>query len=394
MTQIQIGSLFSGIGGLEHGLAAGLASHGHSSRVAWQCEADPKNLQILKKHHPSAWKFNNVSQIGSHNLSPVHIVCGGFPCQDLSCAGAMAGLGGERSGLFFEMARVCGEIRPQIIVMENVAGIFAIPGALPTIFGTLADLGYDAVWGSLRASSVGAPHRRDRWFAVCWRGSKANQDLANSSEVRPQGAKPIGGKFGQLHKPSNNSGKSQGMANTKGQRTWRLSERPERESVANSERCNRRLEGMANTDSRNCNRWSDQPEWQQKNRAFVGRIGETLPSDQCHEMANTDLHRLQGINEAGPTKGTALRGTGTQQPWQTQPGLGGGLDGLPSWLDVYAHRWPAGQGVEQYPWEPPRLHKKTKQDTPRLKALGNAVVPQQAAIIGEWIASNLLEAPC
>jgi len=354
MTQIQIGSLFSGIGGLEHGLAAGLASHGHSSRVAWQCEADPKNLQILKKHHPSAWKFNNVSEIGSHNLPPVHIVCGGFPCQDLSCAGAMAGLGGERSGLFFEMARVCGEIQPQIIVMENVAGIFAVPGALPTIFGTLANLGYDAVWGSLRASSVGAPHRRDRWFAVCWRGSKANQDLANPSEVRPQGAEPIWGKIGQLHKPSNKSGTSQGLANTKGQRAWRLSERPERESVANSERSNRRLEGMA----------------------------------------NTGLQRLQRINEAGPTSPVSCGKDRAICTRETQPRLGGGLDGLPSWLDVYQHRWPAGQGAEQYPWEPPRLHKKTNQDMPRLKALGNAVVPQQAAIIGEWIASNLLEAPC
>lgn len=97
----------------------------------------------------------------------IDLVYGGFPCQDLSLAGKRAGLDGERSGLFFELVRVVRDVRPRYVLLENVAAI-ASGRALDAVLGALAEIGLDAEWGCLRASDVGAPHRRDRWWCLAW----------------------------------------------------------------------------------------------------------------------------------------------------------------------------------------------------------------------------------
>src|SRR6187200_1732128 len=100
-----IGSLFAGVGGLELGLEwAGLGP------TLWQVEQDKFCRAVLEKHWPQAERFDDVCTVGSANLAPVQLICGGFPCQDVSSAGKGAGLAGERSGLWREFARVVREL--------------------------------------------------------------------------------------------------------------------------------------------------------------------------------------------------------------------------------------------------------------------------------------------
>lgn len=157
-----IGSLFSGIGGLELGLErAGLG------RVAWQVEADPAAREVLEAHWPDAQRFNDVRTFCGprDGAEAVSLICGGFPCQDLSVAGKGAGIThGARSSLWREMVRIVDECQPEVVVVENVAqGLSRWQGVAEA---DLAELGYVPATVVLSAGSVGAPHRRARAFCV------------------------------------------------------------------------------------------------------------------------------------------------------------------------------------------------------------------------------------
>jgi len=90
---VRFGSLFAGIGGFDLGLErAGM-------ECAWQVEIDPWARRVLARHWPSVPRYEDVREVGAHNLEPVDVICGGFPCQDISHAGKRAGIEGERSGL-------------------------------------------------------------------------------------------------------------------------------------------------------------------------------------------------------------------------------------------------------------------------------------------------------
>ncbi len=165
---IHMGSLFSGIGGLEIGIGAALAEAGIPHRVVWQVEREPFPRSILARHWPEADRnVIDVCQAGSANLAPVDLICGGFPCQDLSFAGKGAGIAeGTRSGLWYEYRRIVRELRPRFVVVENVAALLS--RGLGIVLGDMAALGYDARWECVRASDVGAPHRRERLFIVAY----------------------------------------------------------------------------------------------------------------------------------------------------------------------------------------------------------------------------------
>jgi len=157
---LTIGSLFSGIGGLELGLErAGLGP------VKWQVEIEPYCRAVLAKHWPSARRYEDVRSVGPE-LGPVDLICGGFPCQDISLSGPMCGISGSRSGLWSEFARIVGELRPRFVVVENVAELAR--SGLDVVLADLAGHGYDAVWFPLAASDVGAPHERERLFVVAY----------------------------------------------------------------------------------------------------------------------------------------------------------------------------------------------------------------------------------
>lgn len=158
------GSLFSGIGGLE----LGLEMSGLVSAIAWQIEKDPFCQAVLARHWPEARRYGNILDVSGGGLAAVDLVCGGFPCQDVSAAGRKAGLSGSRSGLWLEFARVIGELRPQprFVVVENVAS-----GArlwVDQVRGDLGRLGYESLPIPIEARNVGAPHKRARVFVVAY----------------------------------------------------------------------------------------------------------------------------------------------------------------------------------------------------------------------------------
>lgn len=174
---LTVGSLFSGIGGMDLGLErAGM-------RVEWQVEIDDYARRVLTKHWPHVPKYGDITTIDWATVPRVDLLCGGFPCQDLSYAGKRAGLReGTRSGLWFHYLRAIRVLRPQYILVENVPGLLT-NHALGRVLGDLAESGYDAEWDCLPASAVGAPHRRDRVWIVAY-----------PAEIRSEGNhQPTGG---------------------------------------------------------------------------------------------------------------------------------------------------------------------------------------------------------
>jgi DNA (cytosine-5)-methyltransferase 1 len=156
---VKLGSLCSGIGGFELGLEWALGCE-----TAWQVEMEPHCRAVLAHHWPNAKRFDDVFKVGAHNLEPVDIVCFGSPCQDLSSAGKRLGLSGPKSRLFYECARVVGELRPEWVAFENVAS-----GAsrwVDAVRQELEERGYATFPFQIGAGDCGAPHRRDRVFIV------------------------------------------------------------------------------------------------------------------------------------------------------------------------------------------------------------------------------------
>jgi DNA (cytosine-5)-methyltransferase 1 len=160
---LTVGSLFSGIGGLDLGLErAGM-------QVLWQCEIDPYCRRVLEKHWPEVTRYDDIREITGDEVGYTDVLAGGFPCQDVSTAGKRAGIKeGTRSGLWAEYARLIGEIKPRWVIIENVPGLLSIDAGrgMGTVLYDLAVRGYDAEWDCISAASVGALHRRDRIFIV------------------------------------------------------------------------------------------------------------------------------------------------------------------------------------------------------------------------------------
>lgn len=171
---MRFGSLFSGIGGLDLGLErAGMT-------CAWQVEIEEYASRVLAKHWPDVPRFRDVRECGAHNLEPVDLIAGGFPCQDVSDAGPKLGLEGERSGLWSEMFRIVCELRPRYLLVENVAAL--LHRGMGRVLGDLASVGFDAEWSVLPACALGAPHPRERVFVVAY-PNEIGSGRGNQSEI-------------------------------------------------------------------------------------------------------------------------------------------------------------------------------------------------------------------
>lgn len=156
------GSLFSGIGGFDLGFEqAGM-------QCAWQCEIDKHARSVLATHWPGVPCIEDVRDVRRDTVAAVDLICGGFPCQDLSVAGKRAGLAGERSGLWFEFHRIIGELRPQWVVIENVPGLLSSHRGsdFAVILRGLVEFGYGVTWRILDAQYFGVAQRRRRVFIV------------------------------------------------------------------------------------------------------------------------------------------------------------------------------------------------------------------------------------
>jgi len=181
MDRMTVGSLFSGIGGC----CLGFQRAGFE--IKWTVEIDPYCRTVLARNFPNAERFDDVKQVGKHNLTTVDILTGGFPCQDISVAGPGLGLAGSRSGLWFEFSRIIGELRPKYVLVENVAAVLG--RGLSTVLGCLSEIGYDAEWKIIRASDLGAPHRRARLYLVAY---PSGEGLQGCKQVQPRIFKPDG----------------------------------------------------------------------------------------------------------------------------------------------------------------------------------------------------------
>lgn len=176
MERLKLLDLFSGIGGF----SLGLERSGGFETVAF-CEIDPFCQRVLAKHWPEVPCYDDVRDLSAERLSAdgisVDVICGGFPCQDLSRAGRQAGLAGERSGLWGHFHRLIRELQPRYVIVENVPDLLVGPSEQPgawfgQLLGDLASLGYDAEWHRLPAAVVGASQLRDRIWIV----AHANRD--------------------------------------------------------------------------------------------------------------------------------------------------------------------------------------------------------------------------
>jgi DNA (cytosine-5)-methyltransferase 1 len=178
--KLTFGSLFAGIGGFDLGFErAGM-------ECVWQCEIDNHARAVLQKQF-GVKIYDDVRTITAGNTETVDLICGGFPCQDVSVAGKRKGLAGERSGLWFEFARIIDELEPAWVVIENVTGLLSSNRGrdFAVIIQWLAERGYGVAWRVLDSQYFGVAQRRRRVFIVGSFGNgNASKVLFESEGVR------------------------------------------------------------------------------------------------------------------------------------------------------------------------------------------------------------------
>ena len=168
---LTVGSLFSGIGGLDLGLERA------NMEVIWQSEIDPYGCQVLKKHWPEVVNHGNIKEINWGDIVRPDIICGGYPCQPFSTAGKRNGTDDPRH-LWPWVRQAISELRPKYAILENVRGHITL--GLSEVLGELAGIGYDAEWQIVSANSVGAPHLRERVIIIAY----PIRELANADNSR------------------------------------------------------------------------------------------------------------------------------------------------------------------------------------------------------------------
>lgn len=197
---MKTGSVCTGYGGLDMAVHAVLGGE-----LAWAADIDPGASAIIAHRFPAAPNLGDITVVDWSAVEPVDVLTAGFPCQDVSCAGGRAGLRqGNRTGVWAYVARAIDELRPSLVVLENVRGLLSAGAdsdlescpwcvgddrehalrALGAVLGDLAELGFDAEWLGLPASSIGACHERWRQFIIAW-PSAQDADGAAGRERRP-----------------------------------------------------------------------------------------------------------------------------------------------------------------------------------------------------------------
>ena len=193
--KMKIGSLFSGIGGLDLGIEKGLSKYG--AETVWQVEMDKHCVNVLKKHWPNALQIeDDINNVDFSKLEKVDMLIGGFPCQTFSVAGSRKGLSekDDRGILWYQFERAISTIRPEWVVAENVRGLLTAKddrgrkgGAFARVISFLASRGYRVEWQVISAGSVNAPHLRERIFVIAKKEEVGNtsskSDVATNREI-------------------------------------------------------------------------------------------------------------------------------------------------------------------------------------------------------------------
>jgi DNA (cytosine-5)-methyltransferase 1 len=309
--------LFSGIGGFSLGLErAGM-------RTVAFCESDEYCRAVLRRHWPDVPVWDDVRTLtfhegrlaadtikrrileatevcagregagildstNEHQCTPVYIdvICGGFPCQDISVAGKGAGIAGERSILWKEFARIIGEVRPRYIIVENVAALLG--RGLSVVLGDLAALGYDAEWHCIPACAVGAPHRRDRVWIVAYatrhvRGEQAQggTERQRTRQCGQQSDVAYAGDQGQLQ-----------QSGIVGEERGRVGNGCEDVAYADGRRCEQRDEGKRSIPIINPQN-NGQSDWW-LTEPDVGRVAHGVPArvDRLRALGNAIVPQI------------------------------------------------------------------------------------------------------
>ncbi len=329
---IRIASFFSGIGGLELGLEAALAGE-----TVFQCERDPYARAVLERHWPGVLRSDDITALrGDGDIPHAEVWCGGFPCQDISVAGRMEGIRGERSGLFFEWMRLVRAVRPSYVVMENVPAILAGENLGP-VLGALAEAGYDAEWDVLGAWQVGAPHRRVRWFLIGWR-AELRGPVADADTERPRDAVPAG-RYAAGH------GRKDELADAKNNGArWRQQQQGGSQSSRDV------ADTLLMLRDGSSDHAGERPRTEPLSESGDGgRAQDVGDTDSQHGEEHGTEHQLRDAPCEGSSGRPDVGGGGCW--WLVEPDVGRVADGVPYRVD-------------------------------RLRCLGNAVVPQCAYVIG------------
>lgn len=319
---LTIGSLFAGIGGID------LAFMNAGFAIGWQVEKDEFCQKVLAKNFPDVPKFGDIYEC--NNLPYVDVITAGFPCQPFSIAGKRQGQDDERY-LVPEMIRIIHESQPRLVFLENVPHFTALNDGdeFKQLLRAFAEIGYqEAQWQHISAGDIGAPHKRERWFCILQLSDPQRQRRGTGRVKRPQifwrnrngRIVPTSQRWNTLrHEPDAVCG----IRAT--ERQWR----PAYETMGNAQSI-----GLQRS-------WGT--------RQFI------TPSQ----------FRTRLYNGAGSR---------TRPTPPSQSRLGRASHGIPYRVD--RHQFPAPRGVPQYDWEPTRTTDKTENRRDRIKALGNAVVPQ------------------
>jgi DNA (cytosine-5)-methyltransferase 1 len=343
---LTVGSLFTGIGGLDLGLErAGM-------RVLWQSEIDPYCCEVLAKHWPEVPNLGDVTAINWQAVQPVDVICGGYPCQPFSLAGARKGTTDERH-LWPYFANAIRVLRPRFALLENVAGHLTL--GFGEVLRALAEIGYDAQWDCVPAAAVGAPHRRDRLFVVAYPNGDGKHDGAVDAEVA-SAPQPLPDGDGELRiEPLTLPGcgpDDVADADVEGSQGHRRSLKPARELNLAEGGAGTRTAELADAEGERRER--AMPAWASRGQGRVpeGRGARMADADGTPRRSawstSETVFRPPAVERSG------RRGSRIGWPWAVEPDVGRVAYGIPRRVD-------------------------------RLRALGNAVVPQVAEHLGQLI---------
>jgi DNA-cytosine methyltransferase len=376
-------SLFTGIGGID------LSAEWAGFTTVGQCEWADYPTKILEKHWPDVPRWRDIHSVTAEDfykrtgLRTVDLLSGGFPCQDLSVAGKQEGLGGARSGLWFEMLRIISELRPRWVIAENVRG--AVNLALDTVKMGMEGEGYQVWPFVLPASAFGAPHRRERLFVAGCREDVAN---AISRRWETEWITGMGRTMEEWGNPSNMSPKTKNAGACFKGIMW-----PTPRASSHTSPCIHGEGGLdiqttvklwptpAAQDGKN----STLPQSQKERDTIPGAV---IKQGQEGQLNPDWVECLMGfpigwtnpeVDEPEPWPGwpapMGAKMRATPAAWDCQGASGGG-QGRSLRTDIYNIKNGLTE-VGQFPYEPPRVAKGIKNRADRIKALGNAVVPYQ-----------------
>jgi len=352
--KLTVGSMFSGIGGLELGL-----ERTGRFETRWQCEINDYARRVLAKNWPGLPIYNDIKELYESEFPElVDVLCGGFPCQPFSTAGKRRGEADERF-LWPEFVRVVREVRPRWVIAENVPGLLTIDAG--RVFGRilwdLAECGYDVEWDTISAASVGALHPRNRIFIV---GRMADPEHFGRDASEVEGSIGAGSHCHQAGtvatmQPSGLRVERSPVADAEGGEPWEQTERQGRDDIG---RGSEEVGSMADPDRPGCfKQWGSEPISEE--HGAIERPGD-VPDTQRRGGWSGDVRRSGFKRYAGPLeRGQRNNRLGmfrdaSGEWWAIEPDVGRVVNGVPSRVD-------------------------------RLRCLGNAVVPQCAEYIGELI---------